>query len=154
MSAAGDVDAVGDDIEEIRRLKARYFRLMDQKRWAEWVDVFTEDVHIDTTDDAPDALIDGRDAFRAFLEPLLAEVVTVHHGHMPEIALVGPDEATGVWSMEDHLEWPEGAPMRRLWGTGWYEERYRRCHDGRWRIAELRLRRQRVEVDGLRVFPR
>jgi hypothetical protein len=142
------------DIEAIRVLKARYFRLMDQKRWDEWADVFTEDVHIDTTDDTPDALIDGRDAFVAFLAPILGDVVTVHHGHMPEITITGPDRAEGIWSMEDHLEWPEGAPFRRLWGQGWYEETYRRGADGRWRIATLRLRRQRVEVDGHRVFPR
>lgn len=29
------------DIEAIRQLKARYFRLMDQKRWDELRDVFT-----------------------------------------------------------------------------------------------------------------
>ena len=32
------------DIEAIRQLKARYFRLMDQKRWEELLDVFTADV--------------------------------------------------------------------------------------------------------------
>ena len=30
---------------------------------------------------------------------LLASAVTVHHGHMPEIALLGPDRATGIWAM-------------------------------------------------------
>jgi len=31
-------------IEQLKQLKARYFRLMDQKRWDEWQEVFTEDV--------------------------------------------------------------------------------------------------------------
>ena len=26
-----------DDVEEIKKLKARYFRLMDQKRWQDWL---------------------------------------------------------------------------------------------------------------------
>ena len=32
------------EIEEIKKLKARYFRLMNHKRWDGWVDVFAEDV--------------------------------------------------------------------------------------------------------------
>ena len=39
------------EIERIKQLKARYFQLMDQKRWDEWADVFTEDVVIDTTEE-------------------------------------------------------------------------------------------------------
>jgi hypothetical protein len=31
------------DIEAIKKLKARYFRLMDAKNWAEFGDVFTRD---------------------------------------------------------------------------------------------------------------
>lgn len=36
--------ATVDAVEQISQLKARYFRLMDQKQWEEWRDVFTEDV--------------------------------------------------------------------------------------------------------------
>ena len=39
------------EIERIKQLKARYFLLMDQKRWDEWADVFCEDVTIDTTEE-------------------------------------------------------------------------------------------------------
>ena len=31
------------EIEQIKQLKARYFRLMDQKRWDEFAQLFTED---------------------------------------------------------------------------------------------------------------
>ena len=31
------------DIEAIKQLKARYFRLMDQKKWDEWAMVFSKD---------------------------------------------------------------------------------------------------------------
>ncbi|CAB4836986.1 MAG: hypothetical protein F2754_17095 [Actinobacteria bacterium] len=47
------------DIEEIRQLKARYFRLTDQKRWDEWLDVFVEDVRIDWPPDKGGAYIVG-----------------------------------------------------------------------------------------------
>lgn len=140
------------DIEKIRQLKARYFLLMDQKRWDEWAMVFCEDAIIDSTQDgAP--LLESRQAFRDFLPPLLEGVKTVHHGHMPIIEITGPTSATGTWAMEDMLFFPEGSERRKLWGKGWYFEKYRKDGDDEWRIAEMKLRRIRVEVDGLEVFP-
>ena len=142
------------EIEAIRQLKARYFRLMDQKRWDEWEDVFCDDVVISTPDDTgEDSDITGNKAFRVYLEPILAPIITTHHGHMSEINIDGPDTASAVWSMEDHLDWPPESGVGQMWGTGWYEETYRKGADGQWRIASLLLRRQRVEVEGNRVFP-
>jgi len=139
-------------IEEIRQLKARYFFLMDQKRWKEWALVFCEDVRIDTTqDNAP--LIEGRQAMFEFLPPILEGVKTVHHGHMPMIEIQSLTSAIGTWAMEDMLFFPEGSPRRKLWGKGWYFEKYRKDPDGQWRILEMKLRRIRVEVDGIEIFP-
>lgn len=141
-------------IEAIRQLKARYFRLLDQKRWDEWREVFTDDVEIRTPDDTgdPEPVV-GRDAFVDGLRAMIDTVPTVHHGHMAEIAIDG-DTATGVWSMEDHLFWPPESGLGHMWGTGWYEETYRRGDDGAWRIATMHLRRIRIESDGRRLFPR
>jgi ketosteroid isomerase-like protein len=138
------------EIERIRRLKARYFRLMDAKQWEEWKDVFCEGVVIVTP---PAPQIEGRDAFLDFLRPILSDVKTVHHGHMSEIELTGSATATGIWSMEDMLWWPADQGGRRLWGSGWYYEQYRKESDGAWRIARLELRRIRVEIDGKQAFP-
>lgn len=140
------------EIERIRQLKTRYFLFMDQKRWDEWAGVFCEDVVIDCTQDGAD-VIHGRQAFRDFLPPLLEGVKTVHHGHTPLIELEGSDHASGTWLMEDNLWYPEGAERGHLWGTGWYFEKYRKDADGEWRILELKLRRIRVEIDGVEVFP-
>ena len=139
-------------IEEIKSLKARYFRLLDQKRWDEWTDVFTEDVHIDTSHGGVGemGIVDGRDNFRAFLEPMLDGVITTHHGHMPEINITDSASAEGTWAMEDHLDW--GGDSTPMWGTGWYTEQYRKCDDGAWRISALTLTRNRVEL-GARTFP-
>jgi len=140
------------EIEQIRQLKARYFRLMDQKKWDEWSQVFCEDCRIDTTQEGS-PLIEGRRAFLDFLPPILEGVKTVHHGHMSEIELTSPTTATGIWSMEDMLWWPPEQGGRHLWGKGWYFEQYRKDPDGQWRIRELVLRRIRVEVDGKQTFP-
>ena len=43
-----------------------------------------------------------------------------------EITFVSPTEATGIWSMEDKIKWPDG---RTLHGYGHYHERYRKVAD-------------------------
>jgi len=38
----------------------------------------------------------------------------VHHGYTSEIDFDGPDEARGIWVMNDYLEWPDdGSGQRR-----------------------------------------
>ena len=79
-----------DDIEAIKQLKARYFRTMDTKDWEGMRDVFSPDVHIDTSIDGG-GVIDGADTFIDFIRETLNDVTTVHHGHMPEIELTSDD---------------------------------------------------------------
>jgi len=147
------------DVVSIRDLKARYFRYMDTRDWDGMRDVFTADAVMDMRADIatqakfglpvdPDAgLIVGRDTIVSSMREPLEGVVTVHHGHMPEIDLVSDDKATGIWAMEDLIILPEGGPARRLHGYGHYHEDYVREEDGRWRIARLRLSRLFVEFD-------
>ena len=128
-----------DDIEAIKQLKARYFRLMDTKDWDGLAQVFTPDVHLDMTGEGAGE-IDTVEAYMPFLVSNIGEVTTVHHGHMPEIELTSPTTATGIWAMEDELWWPEGSPIRYMHGYGHYHETYRK-DDGTWRIASLTLTR-------------
>ena len=128
------------DLEEIKQLKARYFRLMDAKEWEAWADVFTEDCVLQNGPPG-DAPVTGRAAIVDYVRGAIQHMVTVHHGHMPEIAFSGPDSARGIWAMFDQLR----APGLRMDGWGHYHEEYRRCGDGRWRIASTRLTRLRVQ---------
>lgn len=132
-----------DDVEAIKQLKARYFRTMDTKDWAGMREVFTDDVVIDTTDSGGN-VVTGGDEFLAFLTQALGDVVTVHHGHMPEIELTSATTATGTWAMEDQLWWPTGT---HLHGWGHYHETYRKA-DGAWRIASSKLTRLHIEMTG------
>lgn len=136
------------DLEAIKQLKARYFRLMDEKRWDEWALVFARDAHMEVPEAA--MVVDGRDAIVAAVSGALDGVRTVHHGHMPEIEITGPDTARGIWAMEDYVEFPPAADGTRngLRGYGHYHEEYVR-EDGAWRIARLHLARLRVDpLDG------
>ena len=132
------------DIEAIKRLKARYFRLMDQKRWDEWAMVFSRDAHLVVPEGAVDER--GREAVVASVSGVLEGVRTAHHGHMPEIEIIGRDTARGTWAMFDYVEFPNGAAGERvgLQGYGHYTEEYVR-EDGEWRIASLHLSRLRID---------
>jgi hypothetical protein len=132
-----------DDIEAIKQLKARYFRLMDEKDWASMREVFASDVHVDVTDEGG-SIYESADAFVAMLEPTLRGVVTVHHGHMPEIVLTTPTSATGTWAMEDKLWFPPGGRVKEMHGYGHYHETYVKL-DGEWRIQSMKLVRIRVD---------
>jgi ketosteroid isomerase-like protein len=134
-------------VEEIKQLKARYFRLMDTKQWDEWADLFTEDCVV-WVEDQPDVTYTSRDQFVSSTSSILAEAVTAHHGHMPEITIEPPgddDLARGIWAMEDYVQIPTPDGDITLKGYGHYHEHYRRGDDGRWRIASLRLERLRVD---------
>jgi hypothetical protein len=80
-----------------------------------------------------------------YLRTNIESVVTVHHGHMPEITLLSESTASGIWAMEDKLWWPEGSPLVHLHGYGHYHETYEKT-DGQWRIMTLKLTRLHREL--------
>jgi hypothetical protein len=133
-----------EDIEAIKQLKARYFRLLDTKRWDDWREQFTDDCQFDGTSRA----YPGPDEFVAGTRERLSDALTIHQGHMPEIVLTGEDTARGIWSMFDWVEFEEERDVGRglnrgFTGYGHYEEEYRK-EDGRWKISLLRLTRLKL----------
>ena len=133
-------------IEEIKQLKARYFRCMDTKDWDGLADVFSADAVLDHTAAEVDHTVHGAREIAGFIRDAISEVVTVHHGHMPEIQVDSPTTARGTWAMEDMLWWPDGDTARSMHGYGHYHEDYVKV-DGEWKIQVNRLTRLRVEVD-------
>lgn len=133
-------------IEQISRLKARYFFHLDSKQWPDWGAVFTEDAVLDVRGEYPDApdrdryLLSGRSSIREFVSTVLRDIVTVHHGHTPIVTVQDDDTASGIWAMEDNLFMADGS---RMTGYGHYHEQYRRV-DGEWLIAHCRLTRLRI----------
>jgi hypothetical protein len=135
-----------DAIEAIKQLKARYFRTLDTKDWDGFREVLTDDVMIDTTQDAGGEPSVGSDAFIPKLLDAIGPATTVHHGHMPEIEITSPTTAHGVWAMEDLIRWPEGSPIAGMHGWGHYTETYVKTGGG-WRIKSLKLTRLRVDFE-------
>jgi len=143
-------------IEDIKRLKAKYFRTLDTKDWSGFASVFAPDAQMDmraelrhqagrnagTLLQGRDPVLVGPDVITAFVSAALpAELTSVHQGYMPEIILTGPDSASGIWAMTDYLE-QAGTGIH---GYGHYHETYRRYGDT-WLIQTLELRRIRVDT--------
>ncbi|MCU1452874.1 MAG: hypothetical protein JWN46_1020 [Acidimicrobiales bacterium] len=118
-------------IEEIKRLKYRYLRCLDLKRWDELAAVFVADA---TAQYGDRLTFTGRDEVVDFMRGNLGtDMITVHHCHHPEID-VSADGATavGTWHLEDTVIMTTHRLM--LTGAAFYEDRYVRTGDG-WRIA-------------------
>jgi len=131
------------DIEEIKQLKARYFRGMDTKQWDAWGQVFTSDAVMEIPE--ANMIVTGRDEIVKAVSTVLVGTTTVHHGHMPEIEIVDDSRARGTWAMADYVEWVgKGDERAGLQGYGHYVEEYVR-EDGQWRIHRLHLSRLRVD---------
>jgi len=130
------------EIYEIQQLKARYFRLMDTKCWADWSEVFTDDATVTTTAFGVPVVWAGKDEILSQNSTTLAEVLSVHHGHMPEIKLTSDTTASGIWAMEDHLEFPNGIVLN---GAGHYHEEYVK-QNGAWKIKSLNLTRLKESI--------
>ncbi|MNP41197.1 Bile acid 7-alpha dehydratase [compost metagenome] len=115
---------------------------MDEKKWTDLAGLFTADARI---------IADGQEypgggeAFAKMIGGLVGQAPTVHHGHMPEIEILGTDTAKGVWAMEDLLTFPDGkdAPTGHN-GYGQYHETYRKV-DGVWKISSMELTRFRMD---------
>ena len=138
-------------MEELKKLKARYFRLVDTKKWQEWGQLFTSDVAVDFSADNPgQEPIRGRKELVEKVTYLLESCLSLHHGHTPEIDILSPTTARGVWVMQDFLQWPKDKPSplgyHTLVGWGHYHETYVKTAVG-WQISTLRLTRMRLDRD-------
>lgn len=127
-------------VGEIQQLMARRIRALDTKDWATY-----EVLH------APDYVANnegekqwvGSKANAARLAEALKDQVTVHHVHSPEINIVSPHRATGVWAMEDRIWWKQGDEDHWLQGYGFYYETYEK-RDGAWVFKTRSLKRIKV----------
>ena len=136
------------DLEAIHSLRSRYCRAIDTKDWGLLRSLFTADATFEGFGSAPDG--SDVDAFVSGVSKRLANAISIHHCHMPEVIFLSDTHARGVWAMQDVLEWPEPialkeAPMAKgFMGFGHYCEEYKKV-DGIWSVNFLRLSRLRID---------
>ena len=121
-------------VEEIQRLKYRYLRTLDLKRWDEFADTLAPDATADYGSQVGQGPLrfTGRDAIVGYMSGAIGpDITTVHVCHHPEITVDG-DTAEATWCLEDTVLATGFGTMIR--GAAYYSDRYRR-DDGVWRIV-------------------
>jgi len=143
-------------IEEIRQLKARYFRCVDTKDWDCWRAVFAPDF---TIRNSP-GKVRGPEGMVQLVQEngLFDRVKSVHHGHMPEIEILSPTTARGIWAADFMHYYPLGEPFKTTGkeqvALGKGEHVYAYYHDvyvklnGRWRIQSMEMKQLRQDDPG------
>jgi len=111
------------ELHAIYRLKARRDHAVDQKDWATYAALHSDDYVAMSIGATP---IVGGQAAAGALAVQLANVTTVHHCHTPVINFQDRDHATGVWAMEDNLFWKRNG--------------------GQWRFSYRKLERTHAET--------
>jgi ketosteroid isomerase-like protein len=121
------------ELEQIKRLKSRYYRLQDQDRWDDWGQLFTEDCEIaDPLDDK--VTLRGRKAIADRTAQLASGSVRAHRGTMPDIELIDAKTARGTWAL--YCAAKLGDKQNHQYG--YYTDEYRKDADGQWRIRRMR----------------
>ena len=135
-----------EDIEEIRKLQARYVNCLSTVQWDELVDCFAEDAVVD--------LHTGTPVGKEEIEQFFKEKIAVTHIGMEGNFVVHPvisvdgDRAAASWLLFTYFSMPhkiqiapaltaeEDAPE---WMSGFYEMEYIR-ENGVWKISLLKWR--------------
>jgi len=131
------------EIEQIKRLKYRYLRCLDQKLWDEIEGCFVPEATARYGGGLYE--LDGRDAVMEFLRTSMGAttMLSSHRCHHPEIDLTGPDTATGVWALEDVVILTDLEVA--VQGAAFYTDHYVK-HDGAWFIAHTGYKRTYEEL--------
>lgn len=137
----------------IQRVKARYYHALDRKDWTALKATLAPDLVADFRDAAGERnealLFQGADKFIEGLAPVTTATVTFHNGYMPDIEVLSPTSARGVWAFEDHVWANKGSGMPFNWING-----YGHSHDtyslvnGEWVLQSIRLTRVREADQG------
>lgn len=121
-----------EDLELIKRLKYRYCRCIDTANMAELRELFTEDAGVCYVGGSYRFEVRGRDAILGALEQAFhADAIALHHVNHPEIDVISPNEARGVWYLKD---WFCDLKHKIITdGSALYRDTYVK-QDGRWLI--------------------
>jgi hypothetical protein len=123
------------DQEDIRQVLARFIQLRDDKHFAEWVELFTED---GTFEYGPHTL-NGRSAIRENVEALLRHDRGKHLCVNSIIDISGESAAVSSDFLKvNPVDKGDGTSGYEIGTIGRYEDRFV-LRDGAWRIASRRV---------------
>jgi hypothetical protein len=138
------------EIEAIKRLKYKYMRCLDQKRWTEMAECFTDDATTAYGDGK--YAFSGREAILRFLVDAMGHpsFLSSHRVHHPEIVLTSATTAHGTWALEDFVLDPERKLI--IQGAAFYADEYVKV-GGQWHIRSTGYTRTFEFVESLNERP-
>lgn len=122
-------------LEQIHLLKARRDRAADTKDWALYESLHAPD-HRSYNGDYPPWTTAAE--MIANVRKIMANLITLHHSHTPEISFTSPTKADGIWAMKGLSLWKQGDEDHWFLAFGHYFETYEK-RDGIWLFTSRRL---------------
>jgi ketosteroid isomerase-like protein len=123
-----------EDIEEIKKLKARYSVYCDEDYDPDGLaSLFAED---GVWDGGARGRADGREQVRALFSGMAKVIPFAVHMVMNPVIEVDGDTAKGTWYFLGALTVADG--NQALWTSLWYDEEYVRV-DGEWKFKRLKV---------------
>ena len=143
-----------EDIEALKKLKARYFRCLDKKLWDELSDCFTDDATTAYTDGQ--LRLEGKQAIMDFLRSAMGRYTFFgfHQAHHPEIDILNNHMAKGIWSA--HYYMIDTEYNRTLQCGAFYYDEFEKSN-GIWKIKHIGYNRifeeqwNREQIGGLSI---
>jgi hypothetical protein len=126
------------EIEKIKRVKYRYYRLLDLKRFDEIPNCFTPDIQLVAA--AGKHVIVGIDNLVGMLRSHLSDqrILTFHRIGQGEVDITSRDTATATWGQDDiSISLVDDIIIR---GAMYYEDQFRKV-DGQWLISHSKYSR-------------
>ncbi len=138
------------ELEAIRQLKYRYMRCVDQKRWDELAQLFTEDAVSSYSDGKYH--FEGREKIMEFLVSSMdrKSFLSSHRVTQPEIEITSPSTARAIWALEDTVIDTQHEIMIR--GAAFYTDEYVKV-DGEWKIRSTGYSRTFEEMFSRKDIP-
>lgn len=125
-------------IEQIRQLKARYFRGIDTADKSLVAECLAKDVSIHFIGGSYEIAMEGADKVVEFLQQAFhKDAAASHFGHHPEISVSG-ESATGVWYLHDIFF--DLARNIETSGAAIYRDRYSKINN-QWKIQHTGYKR-------------
>jgi len=134
-----------EDIEALKKLKARYWRYIDNKMWQELADCFDEEPFAEYL--GPENQFRSVADIVAYLkgDPERFETTAYHHGHNPDIEITRDDRAKGVWAFYVNINMSGKRSSSSVTMAGFYEDEYVK-RGGAWRIKKTVARATAMET--------
>lgn len=134
--------------DKIREIMSRYVRYADQRDWSKLASLFTMEGEFIPLDLEGKAILHltGREQIANILSENVGHATVIHHLFSYEINMSAKTAASGVFSMEDYILYPDngeispttksGSFFRTMHGFGHYHVDFIRLGD-QWNIRKL-----------------